>query len=185
MSIMEYNGAAIVAMVGKDCVAVAADRRFGIQAQTVTTDFQKVFKMEDHLYIGLAGLATDVQTLAQKLRMRVNLYNMEEHREMSPKALLALISNMLYEKPFVASCDLIGCPNEPEDFVVSGTASEQLYGMCESVWEKDMGPDQLFEAISQALLNGVDRDAVSGWGAIVHVIEKDKVTTRTLKGRMD
>lgn len=25
-----------------------------------------------------------------------------------------------------------------EDFVVSGTCSEQMYGMCESLWEPDM-----------------------------------------------
>ena len=60
---MEYNGAAIIAMKGKDCVAIAADRRFGVQAQTVSTNFQKVFEMNDHLYIGLPGLATDVLTV--------------------------------------------------------------------------------------------------------------------------
>ena len=52
-----------MAMRGKNCVAIAADRRFGIQAQMVTTDFQKIFPMGDRLYIGLAGLATDVQTV--------------------------------------------------------------------------------------------------------------------------
>ena len=62
-SIMEYNGAAIVAMIGKDCVAIAADRRLGIQAQTVATNFQKIFQMNDTLFVGLPGLATDVQTV--------------------------------------------------------------------------------------------------------------------------
>lgn len=52
-----------MAMRGKECVAIASDRRFGIQAQLVTTDFQKLFPMGDRLYIGLAGLATDVQTV--------------------------------------------------------------------------------------------------------------------------
>lgn len=47
------------------------------------------------------------------------------------------------------------------------------------------GPDELFETISQALLNAVDRDALSGWGAHVYIIEKDKVTKRLLKGRQD
>jgi 20S proteasome subunit beta 3 len=47
------------------------------------------------------------------------------------------------------------------------------------------GPDALFETISQALLNAVDRDALSGWGAHVYIIEKDKVTKRLLKGRQD
>ena len=62
-SIMAYNGAAIIAMRGKDCVAIASDRRFGIQAQTVGMDFQKIFDMGPHLYVGLPGLATDTQTV--------------------------------------------------------------------------------------------------------------------------
>lgn len=47
------------------------------------------------------------------------------------------------------------------------------------------GPEDLFETISQALLSAVDRDALSGWGAHVYIIEKDKVTQRLLKGRED
>ena len=60
---MSYNGAAIIAMKGKDCVAIASDRRFGIQAQTVGMDFEKIFEMGPKLYVGLPGLATDVQTV--------------------------------------------------------------------------------------------------------------------------
>ena len=96
-----------------------------------------------------------------------------------------------------------GCITEPVDFVAGGTCEEQLMGMAETLWEPGMGPDQLFECISQAMMNAFDRDAISGWGAIVHIIEKDKVTqldsstnvlssdlifqvtTRTLKTRMD
>lgn len=32
------------------------------------------------------------------------------------------------------------------------------------------GPEDLFETISQALMNACDRDAVSGWGAKVYVM---------------
>jgi 20S proteasome subunit beta 3 len=31
-------------------------------------------------------------------------------------------------------------------------------------------PEDLFETISQTLLNAVDRDALSGWGAVVHIM---------------
>jgi 20S proteasome subunit beta 3 len=48
-----------------------------------------------------------------------------------------------------------------------------------------MEPEELFETLSQCLLSGVDRDALAGWGALVHVITKDQVISRTLKGRMD
>ena len=33
----------MIAMAGKDCVAIAADTRLGIQAQTVACDFQKLY----------------------------------------------------------------------------------------------------------------------------------------------
>lgn len=59
-----------------------------------------------------------------------------------------------------------------QDFVVSGTASEKLFGMAESLWEPGLEADDLFETISQTLLNAVDRDAYSGWGAVVWLIQK-------------
>ena len=50
-------------MVGKNCFANSGDRRLGVQLRTVATDFRRVFKIHDKLYIGLSGLATDSQTL--------------------------------------------------------------------------------------------------------------------------
>lgn len=47
------------------------------------------------------------------------------------------------------------------------------------------GPDEVFEATAQALLAGVDRDSLAGWGAIVYLITPEGVTAKTLKGRMD
>ena len=41
-------------------------------------------------------------------------------------------------KPFIVAMDLIGAPVFAEDFVLSGTASESLYGMCETLWRPDM-----------------------------------------------
>eukprot|EP00300_Choanocystis_sp_HF-7_P030596 c39464_g1_i1.p1 GENE.c39464_g1_i1~~c39464_g1_i1.p1 ORF type:complete len:209 (+),score=44.14 c39464_g1_i1:45-671(+) len=208
MSIMEYNGAAIVAMKGLGCVAIAADRRLGIQAETVATDFQKVFKIHDRCFIGLSGLATDVQTLNATLQSKHSLYELRENRKMKPKAFTAMVCHTLYSKrfgpyfvepviaglepkpdgtfePFISSADLIGCPMYPDDFVVAGTMADALLGPCESLWRPNMEPEDLFECISQCLLSGMDRDAVSGWGAIVHVITKDEIITRTLKTRMD
>lgn len=62
--------------------------------------------------------------------------------------------------------DLIGAGCFAKDFVVAGeSSSEALYGMCESLYRKDLEPEDLFETISQSLMSAVDRDALSGWGA--------------------
>lgn len=60
---MDYNGSAMVAMKGKNCVAIAADTRLSQQLMTISQNMQKVFKVNDSCLMGLAGLATDVRTL--------------------------------------------------------------------------------------------------------------------------
>lgn len=205
MSILEYNGAAIIAMAGKNCVGIACDKRLGANFTTVSCDFKKVFQMSPNLFVGLAGLATDVQTVHSKLRFRLQQYELQEERSMSPTVFSNLLSNMLYEKrfgpffiepvvagldaktgkPFLSGMDLIGAPVYTDDFVVTGTATANMYGMCETLYRPNMGPDELFETLSQALLASCDRDALSGWGATVHIITKDGVTTRELKARQD
>ena len=42
MSIMSYNGGAVLAMSGDHCVAICSDLRFGRELQTISTDFTKV-----------------------------------------------------------------------------------------------------------------------------------------------
>jgi hypothetical protein len=48
--------------------------------------------------------------------------------------------------------------------------SDKLFGMAEGLWEEDLGPEELFETISQTLLGALERDALSGWGAVVRVM---------------
>lgn len=132
------------------------------------------------------------------------MYKLREERNMKPTTFGHLVSAVLYERrfgpyftspviagleddgtPYLCGMDSIGAMETAKDFMVAGTAPESLYGMCESMWRPDMAADELFETISQCLLSGVDRDALAGWGAVVHLITPDKAITRTLKGRMD
>lgn len=41
-------------------------------------------------------------------------------------------------EPVLCTYDTVGCATRPDDFVVAGTTSDQLYGVCESFWKKDM-----------------------------------------------
>lgn len=205
MGIMEYNGSAIVAMTGKNCVAIATDKRLGSnKLTTVSCNFPKAFELNERCYVGLSGLATDVLTVNQILKAQMKLYKLEHGHEMSTKTIINRISSMMYEKrfgpwftepvvagldennqPHICSYDFIGALSVSKDFTCSGTTSDQLMGICESFYQEDMDPDTLFETISQCLLCAVDRDCLAGWGGVVHIITKEGVRTRTLKGRMD
>ena len=45
--------------------------------------------------------------------------------------------------------------------------------------------DELFETMAPCLLTSVDRDALSGWGGVVHIITPEGIMSKTLKGRQD
>ncbi|OON17694.1 peptidase, T1 family, partial [Opisthorchis viverrini] len=180
-------------MAGENCVAIASDLRFGVQLQTISTDFPKVHQLGPRLFVGFAGLMTDNETVyaceQSRLQFRKNVYELRENKSIRPKTLATILANLLYERrfgsyfvepvvagldhitgtPYIASTDNIGCISEPEDFVVAGTSTEQLYGMCETLWQKKMKPAELFECISQCILNAVDRDCLAGWGARVYL----------------
>ena len=144
-------------MVGKDCVAIACDLRLGMQALTVSNNFPKIFQYGD-VFLGLTGLATDVHTVSDLFRYKVNMYRLREERNISPQTMAHLVSSSLYEKrfgpyfispviaginqttgkPFICGFDSIGCIDFAKDFIVSGTASDQLFGTCEGLWEPDL-----------------------------------------------
>ena len=42
------------------------------------------------------------------------------------------------DKPFISAFDLIGAPVITDDFVVGGTCTNNLYGMCESLYRPNM-----------------------------------------------
>jgi len=72
-----------------------------------------------------------------------------------------------------------------DEFLVAGTSSDELYGVCEALYRPNMEPEDLFETISQCLLAAVDRDCLAGWGAVVHIITPTEVISRQLKARQD
>mmetsp|Transcript_973 Transcript_973/g.1395 ORF Transcript_973/g.1395 Transcript_973/m.1395 type:complete len:136 (+) Transcript_973:428-835(+) len=129
MSILEYNGSGLVAMTGKNCVAIASDTRFGVQQTTISGDMERIFKVNNRTLIGLSGLQSDVLTVKQKLMQEVNLYTLNEDRDIKPSVFNNLVSGFLYGRrfgpyfvePLVAGLEEV--PGKPGEFkpFISGT----------------------------------------------------------------
>lgn len=206
--ISTYNGGTVLAMAGKNCVAIATDLRYGASLMTVTRNFPKAFRQGKHCFVGFGGFASDIQTVHDEIKSRCSIYELKEGREMSPQVLANMISGLLYEhrfapyfiepmvaglekvsddvwRPFLVNLDCIGAPCYTRDFSCVGTAAEGVAGVCESMWREDMEPNDLFETVSQCMLSALDRNALSGWGVVVHLITPDAITTSEIKCRQD
>ncbi|AFZ81291.1 proteasome subunit beta type 3, putative [Theileria equi strain WA] len=110
--ISSYNGGAVVAMVGDQCVAIACDKRLGMNQQiTIGTNFPKAFRVTDKSFFAASGLATDVQTMyvnhpctpccrKEEIEFRVNMYEASSESKMSINKLSNMVSTMLYSRRF-------------------------------------------------------------------------------------
>ena len=88
-------------------------------------------------------------------------------------------------KPVICTYDRIGYRQHSGAFETGGTGGELLYGICEAFYKPDLEPEALYEVVSNCLLSAVDRDAMSGWGAVVYILTPGEVTVRTLNTRKD
>lgn len=200
----KYNGSALVAMTGKNCVAIGCDRRFGVNLLTVSTDFNRIFRVNDRILFGMSGIATDVLTFRGLIRCQVNLLELREEQPIDWFRFKNLLSSELYRRrfgpyyvspvvaalkennePYICSSDSIGAFSEPKNYVTSGTADDALTGVCESMWRPDLSPEQLFDVCAKCLRAGIERDAMSGWGAVVYVMTPEKVICKEIKTRVD
>ena len=197
-----YNGSGLLAMIGKDSVAIGTDTRLGISLQTVGTNFQKVFVMQDNIIMGLAGLASDIQTFHRKMQYKLNMYRLRENRDMLPRTFASLVGTTLYEhrfgpffvspiviglqdkKPIIYTYDSIGTQTDTEVFAVVGTAGDNFYAVCESYYRPGLSAEELEDIVANALVSGLDRDILSGWGGKVYVMTNDKITEKCLKTKL-
>ena len=94
---------------------------------------------------------------SQRFAFKHNLYRLREERDIKPSAFGHLVSATLYERrfgpyfaspvvaglqpddtPYLCGMDSIGAQETAKDFMVAGTATDSLLGICESLWRPDL-----------------------------------------------
>lgn len=88
-------------------------------------------------------------------------------------------------KPVISTYDSIGYRQHSGNFEVAGTGHELLYGVCETFYKDGLGPEELYEVVSNCLLSALDRDSLSGWGGYIYILTPDELIVRALKTRQD
>lgn len=164
--------------------------------------------------VAFTGLEGDVQSLSQELSIEVTskhnralgfMSSSSPLKPISPRAMATMISHILYArrqapyyvepllvgldtkegKPFLCSYDLIGAQSRSEAFCVAGVASKSLYGTAEALWRPGLSSEDLAQVCGKAFLSALERDCLSGYGAIVYLITRDGVTEYDLACRND
>ena len=194
---MEFRGACF-AIGGDNCVAIVSDRRLGKGYTLNDSNFQRVFKMQDNIMLGLTGLDTDVQTVYALLEYKLNMYRLREGQEMTPRDFAWMVGATLYEhrfgpyyvspvvaglqdgKPVLFGYDSIGCMTE-DKFVCAGAAAEMLLGSGECYFKEGMNAQEIEDACINAINAAADRHIMIGWNSALYVMTDKKIDCKMVK----
>jgi 20S proteasome subunit beta 3 len=248
------NGGSILAMAGRDCVAVAVDRRFGSGSTLVNVPSGRSLLLPaDRVLVAFTGLQSDVETLQHELlalvsskyttgvTIKTSSSTSDGDRKssespammISPRSMASLTSHVLYGRrrapyyvepivvgleecdddspadasteaedaslliassvnsrhktyrPYLCSMDVIGATSLSSDFACGGAATSSLYGTAEAFWRPHMDRDELVHVVAKAFVAALERDCLSGYGALVYLLTADGITEYDISTRND
>jgi|Transcript_19819 20S proteasome subunit beta 3 len=201
---MNPKGGCVVAMKGKNCIAIASDLGFYGERYITGINTPKVFKIHDTLCIGLSGLLGDISSIKQILEYEISNFLLKENTYPDHFEITNILSHLLYKNrftpfftepilvgidkngnPIINSMDIIGAISSSNKFSVSGVGSEGLYGMCESLWKPEMSKAELFRTICKCISFTTNRDCLTGMGSSIHIISKGKIESKRVELRLD
>jgi proteasome beta subunit len=191
---MEKNvnkGTTTVGLVCSDGVVMATEMRATMGNLISHKSTKKLFEIDDHLGMTVAGLVGDAQALARILRAEAEMYGVQRNTPMTVKAASTLLSNLMNQRKFAPymvqllvggvdddgahlySLDAAG-GSIPDDFITTGSGSPFVYGVLEDLYEEGMDLDAGVDLAVRALTAAMQRDSASGDGiALCTITESD------------
>ena len=84
-------------------------------------------------------------------------------------------------KPFISAFDLIGAPVVTDDFVVGGTCTNNLYGMCESLYKPNMVSEPERCCIGLRVASHIALDAILCYAVFSLIRRRRCLFTRSIR----
>jgi proteasome beta subunit len=182
------KGTTTLGVVCKDGVILASDTRVTMGFYVAHKYGKKVYKIDDHLAMTIAGTVADAQRVVDILTVNAQLYKINLGRPLPVSSAARLVANQLFSSryvplmtqilvggvddtgPHVFNLDLFGSLTE-EKSVSTGSGSPIVYGILEDKYKEDMSVKELLPIVVKAVNAAMKRDSASGDSYNVAVID--------------
>ena len=182
------TGTTTVGLVCKDGVVLASDRRATMGYLIASKDIDKIYAIDEHIAMTIAGGVGDAQMLVRWMQSEVALYKLRFEKRITVEAAATLLANILSqskyfpfwvqilvggidEKARVFSVDMLGGITE-EKMTSTGSGSPVAYGVLEELYKEDVGIDENSAVAAKAVSAAMRRDAASGERVDLCIISK-------------
>lgn len=187
MSYMYMPGATAVGMVCQDGVVFASERRIAYGHLLVSKSTKKTFKITPKVGATCAGLVADMQILSLQISALAKIRRMEIRRDVPANSVAKMMSNMMYDRrffPLLTQVIVGGVVGEPaiytldplgsvlpDRYAAVGTGSEMALGVLDPKYQDDMTVQDGMDLAKKAVKAASQRDAASGDGMDILVID--------------
>lgn len=187
------TGTTTVAIIAKDAIILAADTQATMGNLQSNSDMTKIYKINEHLAVTIAGSVGDALVLVRFLKVQASLFELEHKVPINTKACATLLSNILNSNkmfPFYTQFLLAGSVNgfslyglditggivEEKEFAFSGSGSELALSVLDNQYKKNLSIDDAIKLAKDAIIAAKKRDIYTGGQGIkITVIKKDKI----------
>ncbi|HEY5620771.1 MAG TPA: archaeal proteasome endopeptidase complex subunit beta [Candidatus Bathyarchaeia archaeon] len=179
-----------IGVVCRDGVLMTTDTRATMGSFVAHKNAKKVYRIDNHLAMTIAGVVGDAQAIVEMLRANAALYKLDMARPMPISSAARLVSNILFSARFyplgvqaliggvddtgghIFALDPLGSSME-EKFVSTGSGSPVAYGVLESEWKENMMVKDATPVLVRAINSAMKRDSASGDSFDVAVVTGD------------
>ncbi len=192
------TGATVVGIKCTDGAVVATDSLISWGTFILTDKGVKAFKLTDNIVLASAGLTSDYQMLVNRLKANIKLYELNQKKPISVKALSKIIANTLYRMkmtPLYVQTVIIGHDEEgpalfsldmggsliPDEFTAAGSGTQTALGVLEKDYKEGLTVKEAEKIAVDAVKAGIARDAQSGGSIHIMTVTKDGVAESVIE----
>ncbi len=186
------TGTTTVGLTCKDAVIFGTDKRASMGYFVASKTAEKVLKIQDHIWMTIAGSPADAQYLADVLRAETTMFQLNhENKKILVKSAGKMLSNILYSNkmfPFQVGLMLGGLTEREgptilsigsygsilnEKYCAIGSGQNFSYGVLEAKYKDNLSVEVGKQIIRKAVTSSIIRDMFSGNGIDIVIIKKE------------
>jgi proteasome beta subunit len=173
------KGTTTIGVVCKNGVILASDTRVTMGFYVAHKQGKKVYKIDDHMGMTIAGTVADAQRVVDILTANAQLYRINLNRPMPINSAARLVANLLFSARYIplATQVLVGGVDETgphiynldpfgslteEKSVSTGSGSPVAYGILEDQFREGMTTEEALPIVAKAVNAAMKRDVASG-----------------------
>ena len=185
------KGTTTVGVLCKDGVVLGTDTRVTMGNFIAHKRGKKVYRIDNHLAMTIAGVVADAQNVIEILKANAALFRLSNRRPMPVSAASRLAANLLFvnrilplilqaiiagvdlDGPHVFSLDPFGSITEEKTYFSTGSGSPIAFGILEDGFRDGMSTKEAIQLVVNAVSAAMRRDTASGDSFDVSVITQD------------